>query len=438
MLLMLIVISAWADDASTPKPRPTPGSNLKGRLASNLKETVTALVFDEKHLVEHLTKINKWLNKVPVAPSSLQLEQIQAFASIEEIEQLHREYKTILRDKSNALQSLQSDFEASPRTPPSPALLDAMRLAVEKSGRTVDNSGQCLGEVRQAETRPLRTDTGWFHDAQFLRDTLVAEGIAIDRQNFCAAGLGVGRRRLLNDGRMLMAFGNPDGMFKTGLCWMHSRFQRNTAYLADFHPERPKPTEAQVDVIVNKLARGEEVVPIPGFWNMYEFSKLYQEKITSVLNRLGVECVANGDCAKRIGDRSSASSAEDMRSRMDALYSRFIGHQDVLFARIELSKFGPLYSHSILVVNVEPIRPVTGNPLALMTGIAGYFLWVIDSNDPNQVRILEYRPGDTSLKYQWNGKPYNMMMYPDYEEDLNSFKTAIANYCKRAPVSPVK
>jgi hypothetical protein len=66
-------------------------------------------------------------------------------------------------------------------------------------------------------------------------------------------------------------FTNPPGHFNAGLCWWHSRFQRNAFYLATYSPDSPRPNESQAKEIIAKIINGDEVVEIPGFENMNSF-----------------------------------------------------------------------------------------------------------------------------------------------------------------------
>ena len=43
----------------------------------------------------------------------------------------------------------------------------------------------------------------------------------------------------------LMSFKNQGGLFNGGVCWWHSRFQRNIFYLSIFRPDLNKPLKSE-------------------------------------------------------------------------------------------------------------------------------------------------------------------------------------------------
>lgn len=80
-----------------------------------------------------------------------------------------------------------------------------------------------------------------------------------------------------------LAFPNPPGPRNTGLCWWHTQMQRNAYYLADFQPEKPRLRADYYKKAICDLSRGNRVVAIPGFKNLYEFSKAYEEDFVQIL-----------------------------------------------------------------------------------------------------------------------------------------------------------
>ena len=65
---------------------------------------------------------------------------------------------------------------------------------------------------------------------------------------------------------------NHGGLFNGGVCWWHSLFQRSALYLTVFLPNQPKPNADQIEDIVHAIAAGKQVVEIPGYQNILEFS----------------------------------------------------------------------------------------------------------------------------------------------------------------------
>ena len=103
-----------------------------------------------------------------------------------------------------------------------------------------------------------------------------------------------------------LSFKNGGGLANAGVCWWHSRFLRNASYLAFFFPNkglpenryivtikkrlgRKLPTRVRTPApgsimeILLKIKRGREIVEIPGFLNLYEFSTHFEREIQGVL-----------------------------------------------------------------------------------------------------------------------------------------------------------
>lgn len=85
-------------------------------------------------------------------------------------------------------------------------------------------------------------------------------------------------------GENLTSVRNNPGAIYTGLCWWHSRMQRNAIYLTVFDkPEASKPTREQARKIFETLTAGDSVVSIPGYKNWLEFTVANRDLMNSVL-----------------------------------------------------------------------------------------------------------------------------------------------------------
>jgi hypothetical protein len=223
-----------------------------------------------------------------------------------------------------------------------------------------------------------------------------------------------------------LAFSNPDGDFNTGLCWLHSRFQRSATYLAHFRPDRPRPSRAEAIRLIRRLAHDRDaVVEIPGFRNLMEFSSAYREELTVELNAMAYRAIPEG--ASRVGDASS-TTAEDLRARMDQLYARRFEDRQIVFLRTKAAGMHLLSSHSWLLLDMEPVfgEPLPGNPMAA-TRKVGYRLKIIDPNYPTPV-LIDYKQGDTALRDPRENKA--TLPYPFYDDDIPAFRSAIREYCR--------
>ena len=92
-------------------------------------------------------------------------------------------------------------------------------------------------------------------------------------------------KTLLQNELNMMGFANEGGIANGGVCWWHSRFQRNATYLTIYKPSEKKPSKEQAKNIITKIKLAKEVVIIPGFRNFSEFTSTYQSEIQSELNK---------------------------------------------------------------------------------------------------------------------------------------------------------
>ncbi|MGK5087603.1 hypothetical protein WDW86_08600 [Bdellovibrionota bacterium FG-2] len=101
---------------------------------------------------------------------------------------------------------------------------------------------------------------------------------------FCARTLN-DIKQAAQDPAMRLSFSNQGGAFSSGVCWWLSRFQRAALYLARFYPELPKPTADEARKLIRRLAQMNEVVEIPGYRNIFDFSCDFSTLIQRRLER---------------------------------------------------------------------------------------------------------------------------------------------------------
>lgn len=290
-----------------------------------------------------------------------------------------------------------------------------------------------------------RLDASYFSDSEELALPPVAGRlgqVAKHKQDFCKRSHHEVSRRVLSDPLgSTLAFYNPDGTFNTGLCWLHTRFQRAANYLGDFKPELPKPTRENALKIIETIADGDEVVEIPGFKNLHEFSAAYKKEMTSQLNQMATKELFNLNLADRFGDRSRFSS-DEFSATMDDIYDRQINNPHLMFLRERAAHYPtPFHSHSLLLFKMVPLSDGK-SPFGTLNASAGYRLTVLDPNSPNEIFELVYRRGATQLRYCLKGENIHpqtrkrrcrdVTLYVDYEEDMKPIERAITSYCFRA------
>jgi len=284
----------------------------------------------------------------------------------------------------------------------------------------------------------------WFTDIDELHANWVSTHenprLPEHKRRFCAlhAGNSIGPTLGENSAANKLSFRNPPGSLNTGLCWMHSRYQRAASYLANFRPERPRPGRAEGERLVRQLIRRDAVVEIPGYRDLKEFSTEYRDAITTLLDEMGVACFLNPtDCLQRLGD-SYEPSAEDLRATMDALYDQMLQQPgDVQLLRTRVSAvsgvFRPFSAHSLLVLSMTPLRDKDApHAPGLPPPPSGYGLKTIDPNYQDETGAVTYRFGDRTVRWSNSRESYALAPYRHYEYagDIGDFARAAARYCR--------
>ena len=218
-------------------------------------------------------------------------------------------------------------------------------------------------------------------------------------------------KELTRDSSNLMSFTNQGGMLGGGVCWWHSRFQRNALYLTIFKPELDMPSDTEVRTIIQQIKAGNKVVVIPGFRNFSEFSYQYATEIQHVLEVWQkVDGIARFAWVKGLKGASQVSPAK-LKQIMDKLYEEVEVNQNIAYNKLQIPGID---AHAWLVVHMEK-------------NTDGYDLEILDSNFPSRTEIYNYREGDTSLNYQHY---YNFVPYIDQKNEMQNLKKSISKFCK--------
>jgi len=229
------------------------------------------------------------------------------------------------------------------------------------------------------------------------------------KANFCKARTQQGALQdIISKHDASLSFANQGGIFGGGVCWWHSRFTRNAAYLARFRPELPQPTEEEARVIIKAIRKGKSLIEIPGFRNLTEFSWRWDQLILREL-----EAWQRNDGIVRqqwIRGLSGSSNIkpEALQKRMEELYVR-IQNGEVVYQKLQLPG---IVAHAWLVVGMEPIAN-------------GYDLHVLDSNFFG-VQTHRYYFGDTSLNYFGMG---NFVPYTEMTKEERRMRRLVESEC---------
>jgi len=215
---------------------------------------------------------------------------------------------------------------------------------------------------------------------------------------------------LAHEPENLMAFRNSGGIADLGICWWHSRFQRNALYLTYYDPHAPKPNRQEAHSIILRLRHARRVVKIPGFRNFQEFTRAHSSLIKSELEDWQkFDGIFLGWMRGLQGQTSI--SASDMKIKMDNLYQDVYVKGHIVYQMLQLKG---LTAHSWLVVGMKKYSN-------------GYDLKVVDSNLPSQTKLFEYRYGDRHLKTR-EGKAFTP--YTQRTSDINQINRVIRNACR--------
>lgn len=186
---------------------------------------------------------------------------------------------------------------------------------------------------------------------------------------------------LLLDNEATLSFSNQGGLFGGGVCWWHSRFTRNAAYIVRFRPDLAGPTEAEAKKIIKDIRSAKKIVEVPGFSSLYDFSRSFDYLI---LRELEAWQRKDGFVNQQWVAGLSGSSnikPEALQARMDELFVR-VQAGEVVYQKLQMPG---VVAHAWLVIGMTKTSD-------------GYQLLVLDSNTyaPD---TYTYRQGMTSFNY---------------------------------------
>jgi hypothetical protein len=273
-------------------------------------------------------------------------------------------------------------------------------------------------------------------------DAPLTDRVPADRKSYCGQGDADFVETLRSDFMSeRLGIANPDGDYKTGLCWLHSMFQRNAVYLTDFHPETgKKPQGAEVYALMRRIAEGRHVARIEGYHDVFDFTSNNTDVLTRVLNEMG-NCCAMGnterrgstcggypflECLRRIEDGPPSRDPAVQGGKMEELYDIYLLRRRVMYLRVKLASFNAFVSHSALLTEM------TREPNDPMQPLDHWRLKLIDPNLPLNSQIVEYKVGQKAPQFLFNGKLEDAEFYPDFENYFGRYDSARGEYCRAA------
>jgi hypothetical protein len=237
-----------------------------------------------------------------------------------------------------------------------------------------------------------------------FQPSLSEQGFCADRKNELFV------KDLVTNPLNLTSFQNQGGIFNKGVCWWHSRFQRNALYLTIFKPQLPKPTEDEAQSIIWAIRKAEGVVIIPGYAYFSQFSDDYADLIQRELEKWQkADGIIHFAWVKGLAGKSKAKAAK-LKERMDELYEEVEGRNTIAFNKLQVPG---VTAHAWLVIHMKK-------------EIDGYLLEVLDSNFPKQTMIYKYTEGDRHFNYF---EVNHFTPYLEKTDEMRKIKKVISRFC---------
>jgi hypothetical protein len=216
----------------------------------------------------------------------------------------------------------------------------------------------------------------------------------------------------------LMAFKNNGGLFNGGVCWWHSRFQRNILYLSQFRPDLPRPNVRELKALIKEIRNGQSIITIPGFANFTEFSAINQKAIQSELNSWQIyDGVVLGSWIDGLEGDSKIEPAK-LKLSLDQLYDYVEVKQKVAYQKLQIKG---ITSHAWLIVGMKSMP-------------AGFEVGYVDSNNPQMCQNYSYKNGDDSFYIKGYG---NFVPYLGFTREEERLTTVAKSYCGLSLVNDV-
>lgn len=237
-------------------------------------------------------------------------------------------------------------------------------------------------------------------------------GLAAPRggEEFCrqARDIQSFQARVRDPGNRLSFINPARGFFSGGVCWWHSRFTRNAAYLAYYNPSAPRPTPAQAERLIHQIASGAGPIEIPGYRNLHEFSSEHEEMIIRRLERWqAVESTA-GFAWVRGASGSTKPSPQTLSSQMDELYDLVENRKQVVYQKLQIPGVA---AHAWLVTGMKPTS-------------SGYELEVHDSNSAEILSVPYER-----TNRRMTGTGFDFVPYTSFQSEIDSLQAQVVAGC---------
>ncbi len=219
------------------------------------------------------------------------------------------------------------------------------------------------------------------------------------------------QQRAFENPKNLIAFDNTGGLFNGGVCWWHSRFQRNAHYLVKFDLKKEKVKPRFYKKLIRKMIRGRKVLIIPGYANLNEFSKDYQRYIQRQLNKWQLK---DGilKFAWIIGLTGKSHFKKGMKKKLEKLYNHVEIEENIAYAKFQLPG---IESHAWLIYRMNK-RKIQDNIY--------YDIHYIDSNYSNRPKVYTASESTESINKYGGGA-----LHLEKKSEVKRLKRIVRNYC---------
>jgi hypothetical protein len=216
-----------------------------------------------------------------------------------------------------------------------------------------------------------------------------------------------------DDSENLISFKNNGGLLNGGVCWWHSRFQRNLFYLSILKPNDQRPDDDKIKKIIHSIRIGKSIIEISGFSSISEFTETYKSMIQAELDKwqLYDGVVLGGWIDGLKGDTKIDPNI--LLEKMNTLNTYINVDKKIAYQKLQIKG---ITSHAWLVVNYK--QNETGADL-------GY----IDSNNPRSTMLYQYKKGDDSFYVSGYG---HFVPYLEFQKEEERLKLVAKNFCNPA------
>ena len=219
------------------------------------------------------------------------------------------------------------------------------------------------------------------------------------------------------DQRNRLAQRNYGGLLGGGVCWWHSRLQRSATYLSVYRPDLPKATAKEADQIVQLLAANSRVVEIPGYENLYQFSREHWSIIQRKLERWQkVDGFLKWEWIRNMSSMPSMSPVR-LKESMDSFSELVNQKSEIPWVMLMVPGF---VAHAYLILGMTPSAD-------------GYVLEVIDSNHPTETLKVSYKTGTRTINVP---DLKEVAPYIGRHSDHKAFMQARVAYCSGNVIEP--